>query len=61
MYNAKKQSSRTILVIYTVGLALVGIGAMYEFVATGDTGTLANVFIFGVLIYQWVANALMMR
>lgn len=61
MYNAKKQSSRTILVIYTVGLALVGIGAMYEFIATGDTGTLTNVFIFGVLIYQWVANALIMR
>ncbi|MFD1000520.1 tetratricopeptide repeat protein [Ohtaekwangia kribbensis] len=61
MYNAKKQSSRTILVIYTIGLALVGIGAMYEFIVTGNTGTLANVFIFGVLIYQWVANALIMR
>lgn len=61
MYQPRKQSSRTILIIYTVGLAFVGIGAMYEYIATGSMGVLSNVFIFGVLIYQWVANAMIIR
>jgi hypothetical protein len=47
--------------VYTGFLALTGIGAMYEFMNTGEIGMLSNVFIFGVLIYQWVANALVVR
>jgi hypothetical protein len=61
MYNPVKKSSRTILMVYTGFLALTGIGAMYEFMNTGEIGILSNVFIFGVLIYQWVANALVVR
>ncbi|SKC40388.1 tetratricopeptide repeat protein [Ohtaekwangia koreensis] len=61
MYNPVKKSSRTILMVYTGFLALTGIGAMYEFMNTGEIGMLSNVFIFGVLIYQWVANALIVR
>ncbi len=61
MYHPRKQSNRAILITYTAALAVIGVVVMYLFATTGKTGNLSDVFIFGVLIYQWVANALIMR
>ncbi|WP_333820973.1 tetratricopeptide repeat protein [Ohtaekwangia sp.] len=61
MYNPVKKSRQNILMIYAGILAFIGFGAMYEFISTDEVGVLAPVFIFGVVIYQWVANALIMR
>jgi Tfp pilus assembly protein PilF len=61
MYTPAKQNNRVILMIYSAALALVGVGAISQFATTGNSGDLSNVFIFGVLIYQFVANALIAR
>jgi tetratricopeptide (TPR) repeat protein len=61
MFKPKKETNRKILMSYTAALALVGVLAIFLFTETGTPGLLATIYVFGVLIYQWVANALMIR
>ncbi|HEY9046275.1 MAG TPA: tetratricopeptide repeat protein [Ohtaekwangia sp.] len=61
MYNPVAKNKQTILMAYTGAMALAGVGAMYWYASTGEIGTLATVFFFGIIAYQWIANALIMR
>ena len=61
MFNASRTKHRKILVGYTVGLAAIGILGMVSHITTGDAGVLQTLFLIGVIAYQWVANAFMIR
>jgi tetratricopeptide (TPR) repeat protein len=61
MFNPRKESNKKILMTYTGSLALIGILEIAQFAKTGETTMLATIYIFGIVIYQWVANALLMR
>lgn len=57
MLNPPRKDKRQILIAYAAGLAGVGLLAI---LGIGD-GALINVYIFGVVIYQFVANAMMIK
>jgi tetratricopeptide (TPR) repeat protein len=61
MYNPPKQSNRKILVAYTTALGLVGMIAIMLQVLTEDPGVFTIVYVVGIMVYQWVANALIVR
>lgn len=61
MFNPAKERSKRILIIYTVLLALIGVGAMLDQVFAYGLGVLGTIYIFGILAYQWVANAMVIR
>jgi tetratricopeptide (TPR) repeat protein len=61
MFNPVKSSSKKILIAYTIALGVIGGFAMVQQSLTGDAGVLPVVYIFGIVAYQWIANALMIR
>jgi tetratricopeptide (TPR) repeat protein len=61
MFNPPKEKSKKVLIAYTIGLAVVGLLSISFQASTGDPSILAPVYIFGVVIYQWVANAMVIR
>jgi tetratricopeptide (TPR) repeat protein len=61
MFNPPKQQSRSILIGYTILLGAMGVGAIYQQATTGDVGLPGTIYIFALLIYQWVANAMVIR
>ncbi|NOT74548.1 MAG: tetratricopeptide repeat protein [Cyclobacteriaceae bacterium] len=61
MFNPKQPGKRKILVAYTIALLLVGALSILM-MGSSETGlTLWYVFIFGIVAYQWIANALVIR
>jgi hypothetical protein len=61
MFNPVKENSKRILIAYTIGLALLGVYAMVMHVTTGEMGIAGTIYFFGVIAYQWIANALIIR
>jgi tetratricopeptide (TPR) repeat protein len=61
MFNAEKKKARTILVSYTIALALIGAGGLIQIASTGEVGVLGVIYMVGIVAYQWVANALFIR
>jgi hypothetical protein len=61
MFSPAKEKSRRILISYTIGLALIGIIAIVMQAMTNDMGVLGLIYIFGVVVYQLVANAMIIR
>lgn len=61
MLNPSKKQSQYVLITYTALLAAVGIGAIVLNYFKGEDSVLGGVYIFGVVIYQWVANAMIIR
>jgi tetratricopeptide (TPR) repeat protein len=61
MFNPKKLRSKQILTGYAIVMALAGAAAIAQFVYTNEVGMLAPVYLFGIVAYQWIANALMIR
>jgi tetratricopeptide (TPR) repeat protein len=61
MFKPQKQHSKNILIGYAAILALIGIGAILFCASTGEVGVLFPIYTFGVLAYQWVANAMITR
>ena len=61
MFNAENKRSKTILVAYTIALAIVGLGALILAALTGDAGALGPIYVVGVIAYQWIANALFIK
>jgi len=57
MLNPPKKNNKQILVAYTVALALIGLLVIFGFGST----MLVQVYVFGIIIYQFAANALMTR
>jgi len=60
MYNPRKGTNRKILMIYTGVVAVIGAIGVWQLAFLGD-GLLAGIFVFGIVLYQWVANALILR
>lgn len=61
MFNPAKEKNKKVLIAYTILMGAVGIGAMAQFVSSGETGFLSTVFIIGLVAYQWIANAMIIR
>jgi tetratricopeptide (TPR) repeat protein len=61
MYNARREKNKKILIAYAISLAVLGLAAMGEFIATNDTGILTTIYVIGIIAYQWIANALIIR
>jgi hypothetical protein len=61
MFSPAKEKSRRILISYTMGLALIGIVAIVMQAVTNDMGVLGLIYIAGVVVYQLVANAMIIR
>jgi len=61
MFNPKKKQSRNILIAYTGGLAIVGCLMLYLFATTDQVPVFFPIFTFGVVAYQWIANAFIIR
>ncbi len=50
------------LIYYTIAMAVVGLTGIYmAFTNNPNYGTFSNIFIFGFIGYQWIANFLMIR
>jgi tetratricopeptide (TPR) repeat protein len=58
MLNPATPGKRAILIAYATGLAVVGLLSIGILAIGADPGSLWTVFVFGILIYQWVANAM---
>lgn len=62
MLKPEKKKSRLILIAYTTGLSILGVAAVaMEFTAPGLGKGIFQFYAFGVLIYSWVANAMVIR
>jgi len=61
MFNARADKQRKILKFYAIGLAVVGFLALIQSLLINDVGILAMVYLFALIAYQWVANALIIR
>jgi hypothetical protein len=61
MFNSEKKKTRTILVGYTIALALIGVGGLIQAASTGEIGVLGAIYLVGIVAYQWVANAMFIR
>lgn len=57
----KKNWRQTVLVIYTAGLALLGVGAIYGAWLTGEVTNLAVYYVYGMVGFQWIANFFLIR
>jgi tetratricopeptide (TPR) repeat protein len=55
------QKGRLILISYTAGLAIVGIATLIAVIGNSSGDTLSMVYLIGLFLYQWVANAVMSR
>lgn len=61
MFNPAKEKNKKVLIAYTIFMGAVGIGAMAQFISSSETGLLSPVFIIGLVAYQWIANAMIIR
>lgn len=63
IYNTlKKGRSRNILKFYAITIGLVGLLAMFAYLISGDaTNTLSTIYLIGIIIYQWIANAILIK
>jgi tetratricopeptide (TPR) repeat protein len=61
MLTPDKQKQKNILIGYTVFLALAGLATIFMHASTGEVPIFFPIFTFGVVIYQWVANWLLIK
>jgi tetratricopeptide (TPR) repeat protein len=61
MFNPPKERNKKILIGYTLLLLFIGLAEIAMSLQSGEIGLLATVYIFAMIAYQWVANALIIR
>jgi tetratricopeptide (TPR) repeat protein len=61
MFNPVKEKSQKILISYTVVLGLIGLSAIGQQAIMHEAGLLSTIYLFGLIAYQWFANAIMIR
>ncbi|MXV16785.1 tetratricopeptide repeat protein [Hufsiella ginkgonis] len=60
MFAPSKQ--KYALVIYAIGMAVVGLAAIITVIVTGELFNLYSaIFLFGFIVFQWVSNFLVIR
>lgn len=60
MNNPRKGTNRKILIAYTAVIATIGAIGVWQLAFLGE-GLFAGIFVLGIVLYQWVANALTLR
>lgn len=61
MFNPQKERSKKILITYTLALAAVGLLGIVQLISTGTVGVTATIYLIGIFVYGWVANAMLIR
>jgi tetratricopeptide (TPR) repeat protein len=61
IFAPKSKRSKNILIAYTCLLLFFGISSIIVHAMTGDAGSLPMIYIFGIIGYGWIANALLIR
>ncbi len=61
MFNPPRERNRKIMIAYTVVLAIFGVLAIISHATIGKPGLSEPIFIFGIIAYQWVLNAMIIR
>jgi tetratricopeptide (TPR) repeat protein len=61
MFNPKKKESKRILIGYTVALALIGLVVIAGQILETEIPMLPVIYLFGIVVYQWVANYFIIR
>ncbi|MBA4056756.1 MAG: hypothetical protein C0490_18725, partial [Marivirga sp.] len=61
MLTPDKKRSKNILIAYAIFLTLAGLTAIFIQVSTGEVSIFFPIFTFGVVAYQWIANAFLIR
>ncbi len=61
MLTPEKKRSKNILAAYSVALAITGLAAIFTQLSSGEVTVFFPIFTFGVVAYQWIANAFLIR
>jgi len=61
MLSPEKKKPKTILIGYTVLLALAGLAAVFMHASTGVVTVFFPIFTIGVVAYQWIANWVLIK
>lgn len=61
IFAPTSKRSKNILLAYTCLLAFFGVGSIILQAMNGDAGALPMIYIFGIIGYGWVVNALLIR
>lgn len=61
MLTPAKKRSKNILIAYAIFLSLAGLAAVFMQASTGVVPIFFPIFTFGVVAYQWIANAFLIR
>ena len=61
MFSPPKESNKRILIGYTIGLVVVAVLEMLQYLTTAEMSVLASVYLIGVFVYGWIANAMIIR
>jgi hypothetical protein len=61
IFRPTKKSSQKILIGYAIGLVVVGVSAILLQFTTSNAGIFPLIYFFGIVAYQFVANALLTR
>jgi hypothetical protein len=61
MFKPQKPNNKKILIAYTIGLGVIGMLSLLLDALSLGGFNLWLIFVGGAFIYQWVANALIIR
>ncbi len=61
MLTPEKKRSKNILAAYSIALAITGLAAIFTQLSSGEVTVFFPIFTFGVVAYQWIANAFLIR
>lgn len=62
MFNGSNKTNNRILMAYTIWVALIGLLGIWQSMQTGILfNSFTVIFLVAVFIYQWVANALIIK
>lgn len=61
MFTPEKETSKRLLIMYTIGLIVVALLGFVQYFTSGEIGWLASVYLIGIFVYGWIANAMIIR
>lgn len=61
MFNPPKETNKRILIGYTIALVAVAVLEMLQYMTTEKMSVLASVYLIGIFVYGWIANAMIIR
>jgi len=61
MFNPRKPANQKMLIAYTILLMVIGLIEIAQSAQSDTTTILSSIYLFGMVAYQWIANALSIR